>query len=68
MYHRILVPIDGSPTSDKGLDEAIRLARLTGARLRLIHVVDDLSIMLGMEGYAGIRPRCSQACALPGRR
>ncbi len=53
MYQRILVPIDGSPTSDKGLDEAIRLAKLTGARLRLIHVVDDLSIMLGMEGYAG---------------
>lgn len=26
MYHRILVPIDGSPTAERGLREAIRLA------------------------------------------
>ena len=52
MYQRILVPIDGSPTSDLGLDEAIRLAKLTGGSLRLIHVIDDLSIIRGMEGYA----------------
>ena len=41
MYQQILVPVDGSPTSDRGLDEAIRLARLTGGRLRLMHVVDE---------------------------
>jgi nucleotide-binding universal stress UspA family protein len=29
MYQRILVPIDGSTTSSKGLDEAIKLAKLT---------------------------------------
>lgn len=39
MYQRILVPVDGSPTSNLGLDEAIKLAGLTGARLRLINVV-----------------------------
>jgi nucleotide-binding universal stress UspA family protein len=38
MYQRILVPVDGSPTSKLGLDEAIKLAGLTGARLRLINV------------------------------
>lgn len=53
MYQRILVPVDGSPTSDRGLQEAIRLARLTGGRLRLLHVVDDLSFALGMDAYAG---------------
>jgi nucleotide-binding universal stress UspA family protein len=42
MYARILVPVDGSPTSLKGLDEAIRLAKATGARLKLIHVVNEL--------------------------
>jgi len=26
MYQRILVPVDGSPTSARGLDEAIRIA------------------------------------------
>jgi nucleotide-binding universal stress UspA family protein len=48
-YHQILVPFDGSPTSEKALDEAIRLARLTGARLRLLHVVDELSYVNGFE-------------------
>ncbi len=35
MYKRILVPVDGSATSAKGLEEAIRLAKLTGASLEL---------------------------------
>jgi len=51
MYQRILVPIDGSPTSNKGLDEAIKLARLTGAELRLVHVVDQLTFVTGYEPY-----------------
>jgi nucleotide-binding universal stress UspA family protein len=42
MYQRILVPIDGSPTSARGLSEAIAVARLTHASIRLIHVVDEL--------------------------
>jgi len=46
MYQRILVPIDGSPTAERGLAEAIKLGRLTGAQLRLIHVVDELSFAL----------------------
>jgi len=49
MYQRILVPIDGSATSDCGLDEAIRLAKLTGGRLRLVHVVDGLVLSTGLE-------------------
>lgn len=53
MYQTILVPVDGSPTSDCGLREAIRLARLSGGRLRLLHVVDDLSFALGMDAYTG---------------
>jgi len=52
MYQRILVPVDGSPTSDRGLDEALRLARLTGARLRLVHAVDELTFATGMEPAA----------------
>lgn len=51
MYQRILVPVDGSPTSDRGLDEAIRLARMAGAQIRLIHVIDNLSMALSMDGY-----------------
>jgi len=51
MYQRILVPVDGSPTSDRGLREAVRLAQLTHAHLRLIHVIDELSFALGIDAY-----------------
>ena len=40
MYARILVPIDGSGTAERGLDEAIALARRLGSTLRILHVVD----------------------------
>lgn len=52
MYRRILVPVDGSPTSNRGLDEAINLAKLTQGQLRLIHVIDELSMAWGMEAYS----------------
>ena len=41
MYQRILVPVDGSPASLRGLDEAVNLARATGAALRLVHIVNE---------------------------
>ena len=52
MYQRILVPFDGSPTSSCGLAEAIQLAKLTGASLRLVYMVDDLMFASGFESYA----------------
>ena len=41
MYRRILVPLDGSATSMRGLREAIRVASAQNARLRLLNVIDD---------------------------
>jgi nucleotide-binding universal stress UspA family protein len=52
MYKKILVAVDGSPTSTRGLDEAIKLAKLTGARLKLVHVIDQVSLMTAMGSYA----------------
>jgi nucleotide-binding universal stress UspA family protein len=49
VYEKILVPVDGSATSNLGLTEAIGLARLTGGRLRLLHAVDILSASLSPE-------------------
>ena len=40
MYNRILVPIDGSDTSNSALKEAITLAKDQHSTLRLFHVVD----------------------------
>ncbi len=50
VYTHILVPVDGSPTSNHGLNEAVKVAKLTGARLRLIHVVDQFVYATGMDG------------------
>ena len=44
MYKRILVPVDGSSTSLRGLNEAIKLAKSSGGSLRLVHVVNELFI------------------------
>jgi nucleotide-binding universal stress UspA family protein len=40
MYQRILVPIDGSDTSNSALREAIALAKTQGSTIRLLHIVD----------------------------
>jgi nucleotide-binding universal stress UspA family protein len=52
MYQSILVPVDGSPTSIRGVDEAIRLAKLTGGRIHLVHVLDQLSFVAGLDMYS----------------
>ena len=49
MYHRILVPLDGSPTADRGLREAIGLAAANQAQLFLLNVVDDYPVVLQMS-------------------
>ena len=49
MFNRILVPIDGSGPSRVGLERAIALAKNQKARLRLMHVVDENSVVQGME-------------------
>lgn len=54
-YQRILVPVDGSPTSTAGLQEAIRLAKGQGATLQLVHVADQHYVtMMAMESATGI--------------
>jgi nucleotide-binding universal stress UspA family protein len=53
MYRRILVPVDGSPTARRGLDEAIALARATGAAIRVLHVIDEPYAALGIDGICG---------------
>ena len=52
MYKRILVPIDGSAPAQRGLDEAIRLARSDGGTLCLLHVLDFAPFMIGVADGA----------------
>jgi nucleotide-binding universal stress UspA family protein len=52
LFKKILVPIDGSKTSDKALDYALRLAKDGKGQVRLVHCIDDLSFLNGHE-YSG---------------
>ena len=40
MYKRILCPVDGSGTSNRGMQEAIKLAKDQHAKLKFVHVID----------------------------
>lgn len=50
MFKKILVPVDGSPASNLGLNEAIKLAKDQGAKLRLFHLVDEYVAVSSMDG------------------
>jgi nucleotide-binding universal stress UspA family protein len=52
MYQHILVPIDGSATSEHGLREAIRLAADQKARLRLLTVTNDFPLLVELSSIA----------------
>ena len=52
MYKRILVPIDGSDTSNKALATALQMAREAGGKVRLLHAIDEMAALSGYE-YSG---------------
>jgi nucleotide-binding universal stress UspA family protein len=53
-YKRILAAVDGSKASNKGLREALRLAKREGARLFLLNVVNDFYAFAAVEGPAPV--------------
>ena len=48
MYQRILVPLDGSATAERGLQEAIGLAKLCRSSIVLLHVTEVYPVMMEM--------------------
>src|ERR1039457_6968106 len=44
------MPSDGSPASNLGLNEAIKLAKDQGAKLRLFHLVDEYIAVSSPDG------------------
>ena len=61
MYSRFLVPLDGSPTSLLAIDYAADLARLSGATVILLHVIEPTRHSTGFERaevyIKDVRPR-----------
>jgi nucleotide-binding universal stress UspA family protein len=51
MYRKILVPVDGSSTSNLGLREALKLGDAE-SRIRLVHVVDELVVVSAPDAAA----------------
>lgn len=51
MFKRIIVPVDGSETSNKALDTAVQLARQAQGRVRLIHVVEAMAYLSGYDQF-----------------
>ena len=53
MFKRILVAVDGTPTSNRGLITATALAKEQNATLHVVHVIDDMAIvpMFDPAGY-----------------
>lgn len=51
MYQRILVAVDGSATSDRALQEAIRLTKDQDATLCIIHVIDTAPLSWDMDPF-----------------
>ena len=50
MYQHILVAVDGSSTSDRALQEALKLASKPGSRLRILVVVEPI-LLTGEAEY-----------------
>jgi nucleotide-binding universal stress UspA family protein len=49
-YRRILVAVDGSAAANKGLREALRVAKAGRAKLCILHVLDEFYAFAGYDG------------------
>ena len=52
MYAKILVPVDGSPTAECGLQEALKLAKGSSTALLLLYVVDQYPMLVDFAAAA----------------
>jgi len=63
-YRKILVAVDGSTASAKGLREAVRLAKAGRARLFILHVVDEYPAFAALDGMMAGAPGADLVPAL----
>lgn len=68
MFRRILVPVDGSQTSARGLTTAIRMAKGRHSTLCLLHIVDERPLTQAYEGSGDYFDRLLQSLREGGRR
>jgi nucleotide-binding universal stress UspA family protein len=56
MFKRILVAVDGSPTSNRGFKVAVPLAKSLGAKLVVLHVIDERAVGIGLSASGYVAP------------
>ena len=56
MFRKILVAVDGSATSNKGYKVALDLAKPVGARLVVLHVIDERAVGIGLSASGFVAP------------
>lgn len=61
MFKKILVPVDGSATSTKAVDLALRMAQDDQASVRLLHCIDDTSFLDAYEYSSELIQQARQA-------
>lgn len=54
MYDRILVPVDGSAAAERGLAEAIAIARGRGSTLLVLHVLASPPMYVGLTAVPAL--------------
>ena len=52
MYPHILVPVDDSAPAQRGLAEAIEVARALGSKIHILHIVDLRALITNVAGYS----------------
>lgn len=52
MYNKVIVAIDLSKSSQKIIDTALNVVNQDSSRLVLVHVVEPLSPVLGLDGHS----------------
>ena len=56
MFKRILVAVDGSRTSNRGFKVALGMAKSLGARLVVLHVIDERAVGIGLSASGYVAP------------
>lgn len=67
MYKRILVPVDGSATSRRGLRAAVDLAKAQRASLVILNVVDAMPVFASLDGIVAYDPGILEALRKGGK-
>jgi nucleotide-binding universal stress UspA family protein len=52
LFKKILVPVEGSSTSNKALDQALQMAKDAHGQVRFVHAIDEMGYLSSYE-YSG---------------